>query len=303
MKKLMLIMGLALIGIFGAESAGAEEQSVGGSVQEVAAPAEDQTPIDEQVIKILNDNFLTGGVGIDESGTYFVQTNQMGFEALRSNLDPATFDLIRFDLAEDISIETTANFRGGSDLAGICTGGFLGTAGASIGIITAYHCFTDPYVNPSTYMGNAITSVIYSSSAPSVDIAFAVLSGTTDGLVKLSNLSVEAINSSAVAQNGATYCRFGVTTGTMCSKVTSTQYTFIRLGWSVPNLCITETDTSLPGDSGGPWYSQAAQGQKSAVGIHFGHVLVGGVYKSLFMPIGQLSQLNPVVSVFFPGVQ
>ena len=57
MKKLMLIMGLALIGIFGAESAGAEEQAVGGSVQEVAALAEDQTPIDQQVIKILNDNF------------------------------------------------------------------------------------------------------------------------------------------------------------------------------------------------------------------------------------------------------
>jgi hypothetical protein len=303
MKKMVIIMGLALASIFGSMPANAEDLVLNSHAPSETSVLSVQVPLDEQVLDVLRENLLTGGVGIDEFGNCFVQTNEAGYEAIKRTIAPASFELLRFEVAEDISIQTTANFRGGYDLAGICTGGFLGTSGASIGVITAYHCFTDPYVNPTTYMGNTINSVIFSSSAPSVDIAFAVLSGTTDGLVKLSNLSVEPINSTAIAQAGTTYCRYGVSSGTACSKVTSTTYKFVRLGLSIPNLCITESDSSLPGDSGGPWYTSAPQGQKSAVGIHYGHVLVDGVYRSLFMPIGQLSQLSPIVSVYFPGIQ
>lgn len=59
--------------------------------------------LQNQVSGIFEQGLLTGGVGIGINGEITVMTNQAGYEALASQLDPSDMQNLTFELGEDIS--------------------------------------------------------------------------------------------------------------------------------------------------------------------------------------------------------
>jgi hypothetical protein len=62
--------------------------------------------LQNQVSGIFEQGLLTGGVGIGINGEITVMTNQAGYEALASQLDPSDLQNLTFELGEDISVDS-----------------------------------------------------------------------------------------------------------------------------------------------------------------------------------------------------
>jgi hypothetical protein len=224
-----------------------------------------------------------GGVRSVANGVMYFSTTEAGYEYYSKELKSMIDDgYIVMDATFDMHWATDESaWAGGQNLGENCTGGLPATYGSSTGLITARHCLdgSDNSIPPTSYLGNTLGNVVSQSSV--VDLAFVEVSGQTSGLVRTYGNRFEPMYFTQSPMVGVTACHFGVGSGYSCSTVRELiNFPLTVGGKSLSKVAIMQGQVSVPGDSGGPWFSKTTQ--KNAMGIHKGEVFSQGAYRSVF---------------------
>ena len=224
-----------------------------------------------------------GGVRSVANGVMYFSTTEAGYEYYSKELKSMIDDgYIVMDATFDMHWVTDESaWAGGEPLGESCTGGLPATFESNTGLITARHCLdgSDNSIPPTSYMGNNLGTV--SSQASVVDLAFVRVSAQPTGLVRTYGNRWEPMYFLQSPAVGQTSCHFGLGSGYSCSTVRELiNFPLLVGGKSLSKVAIMQGLVSVPGDSGGPWFSNTTQ--KNAMGIHKGEVFSQGAYRSVF---------------------
>lgn len=179
-------------------------------------------------------------------------------------------------------MQLQADVIGGEAYHG-CTGGFIGNGASGWGIITAEHCRT----KPSTYDG-ATTGTSYHAGGSDIDLRFTKLSGGTPrNKFRSSSSGVTTITSLGTLAVGGWLYKYGKVTGV--DGVTIAEYRGCEyLSFGAYYYCYlyrSDGVVTVPGDSGGPWYT-----------ANRGYGLTTGSMSSSTGPTGSL--ITPIAYVY-----
>ena len=188
--------------------------------------------------------------------------------------------------------------QGGRPLTDCTTGWVVRSSGGELGVTTAGHCG-----NATTYeddwLGMIFRQEQYSGS---YDIQWhSAGCGITYNNEFDSGLGIRSVTGSLSRSQqsvGAWVCKHGRTTGLTCGSIDSKnvnpnyvpsgQSTFIRVDAG-------DVPLSLPGDSGGPWFSG-----NTAYGTHSGGGTTDHTY-SIYMAVDYLSGIGLTLQTYNPG--
>jgi hypothetical protein len=189
------------------------------------------------------------------------------------------------------------SYAGGLAMADFgCTAGFtVRDSLGRTGISTARHCVETG--DSIAYAGNLYTSDWVLLDYASGDIAYAAVAGTPLASFQSNSgvfTSVTGYRNPAV---GELVCHFGIASHQKCSKVAKTNgsarmtdpvlvngvATYPLIG----GLWFTNSYVSLPGDSGGPWFTGG-----TLAGVHTGKATLNGVPVSVFTRYGAINLLG-----------
>ncbi|MSV76806.1 MAG: hypothetical protein F2854_02615 [Actinobacteria bacterium] len=213
---------------------------------------------------------------------------------------PITFEI------EPQTNQLESNVLGGWDLDGECTGAFMGYIDGQLGVLTARHCiFSWEYF---AYGSTWVTGHVVSPD-PELDVAFVYVMGTSNGYAKTAGDIVPPITPNGIVEPiiggrdprlNEQVCHFGIGSGKSCTKVILlNQKVTYTSGLTCKSLAVTQSMVSAPGDSGGPWYTNATS--KTALGSHTGTFLYQGVLRSAFTVLSAANILN--IDYIFAGMQ
>lgn len=218
-------------------------------------------------------------------------------DQLRAQLPPSTAGSeVTIQTVPAVHIRPQANIYGGDPLTvkdgRPCTAGFTVQGVSTRGVLTAGHCGRDGGTPVRWGTDNLVFVKRHIGAYGDLEWHYS-LKNTHIGRFQ-TNLGLKAVTGVGTAMRGQELCRHGQTTGTKCDIVSRWTNECAN---SACRLVAMEGNTSVGGDSGGPYFSGG-----TAYGIHFGTKTIefcGGKVcpRALFSQVRHLSQALGQVSI------
>jgi streptogrisin C len=176
----------------------------------------------------------------------------------------------------------TTNIFGGHYLAWsengdlACTSGFGVKSGSTRGLVTAGHCGDSLYYVLSGTDAHLVTQD--QEEGPYGDVQWMTSSAyeADDFFSGPYDTNLLDVSGTGYPTEGQELCRNGSASGKTCDHVYQLNHCF----GGVCHLTLTNTNTSIPGDSGGPWYWG-----HTAYGVHQGRWFYWFAVRSTFTPV------------------
>ncbi|MBD3778653.1 MAG: hypothetical protein IE923_05235 [Micrococcales bacterium] len=191
---------------------------------------------------------------------------------------------VQFDPAADSDTLARDIFGGAvlrlaSDHRPECTAGFTVRRGAERGLITARHCANKLHFGSTSSLLQFAGVARTTPAGNAIDLQLHRLIGTARPTAQFRATAVSDFRVATGASDpvvGQSVCKWGMTSGYTCDTVYLTNVCYQPLGLLYCGLFATQTDTALPGDSGGPWFTGT-----EANGLTSGAAVIDGSWRTL----------------------